>query len=443
MSVSNRNADRRRHPSVDSPSSSTIVRHKKFFSSLMKSFFGGRKKAAKEDEDLEKIAAKEEKAFRYEKLVAATHNFSPKQKLGEGGFGPVFKGRLEDGREVAVKQLGKGSRQGAREFQNEALLLSRVQHKNVVNLYGYCLHGDDMLLVYEYVPNESLDRLLFSRGEEGDQWRRKSTELDWNRRFQVMVGVARGILYLHDSAHISIIHRDIKASNILLDDQWTPKIADFGLARLFPEEETYVKTRVAGTNGYMAPEYVMRGQLSTKADVFSFGVLVLELISGRKNNSSASFPDPDVNSLLEWAWKLYNQGRSVELLDPALKPTADEEQVALCVEVGLLCTQSDPKLRPDMKRVVVVLSKKRTALEEPMMPGVPGSLHARRYHVTTGGSRTSAGKSSFASASSCSTASSSTATSASASTAPSTSTATSTSRTRHASQQEPRSVRRH
>ncbi|XP_042392271.1 cold-responsive protein kinase 1-like isoform X1 [Zingiber officinale] len=452
MSVSNRNADRRRYPPVDPPSSSTIVRHKKFFSRLMKSIFRGRNKEAKEEEDLEKIAAKEEKAFRYEKLVAATHNFSPKQKLGEGGFGPVFKtqGRLEDGREVAVKQLGKGSRQGAREFQNEALLLSRVQHKNVVNLYGYCVHGDDMLLVYEYVPNESLDRLLFSRGQEEDQWRRKSTELDWNRRFQVMVGVARGILYLHDSAHISIIHRDIKASNILLDDGWTPKIADFGMARLFPEEETYVKTRVAGTNGYMAPEYVMRGQLSTKADVFSFGVLVLELISGRKSNSFI-FPDPDAGSLLEWAWKLYNQGRSVELMDPVLKPTADEEQVALCVEVGLLCTQSDPKLRPDMKRVVIVLSKKRTALEEPMMPGVPGSLHARRYHVTPGGSRISAGKSSFVSASTCSTASSSTATSASASTtpstsastAPSTSTAASTSRTRHASQQEQRPLRRH
>ncbi|RWW22799.1 hypothetical protein GW17_00012983 [Ensete ventricosum] len=279
----------------------------------------------KEEEDLEAIAAKEHKVFRYEMLVAATRNFNPKQKLGEGGFGPVFKGRLADGREVAVKRLGRGSRQGAREFENEAMLLSRVQHKNVVNLYGYCVHADDKLLVYEYVPNESLDKLLFSskhhsppssscpaslgttkvtipecvttHEEEGDG---NKMRVDWKLRYQVMVGVARGLLYLHEGAHTAIIHRDIKAGNILLDDRWVPKIADFGMARLFPEDQTHVNTRVAGTNGYMAPEYVMHGSLSTKADVFSFGVLVLELISGRKNSAFSPLPDPESDSLLEW-----------------------------------------------------------------------------------------------------------------------------------------------
>ncbi|CAL9195684.1 unnamed protein product [Musa hybrid cultivar] len=342
-----------------------MTKPKKFLERLFKPFVAGRKKEGREEKELEAIAAKEQKAFRYEALAAATRNFDPKQKLGEGGFGSVFKGRLEDGREVAVKRLGWGSRQGAREFVNEALLLSRVQHKNLVNLHGYCAHANEKLLVYEYVPNESLDKLLFLEGN----WKRM--QLDWRRRFQVIAGVARGLLYLHEDAHTTIIHRDIKASNILLDGGWVPKIADFGLARLFPEDQSNVKTRVVGTNGYMAPEYVMRGSLSTKVDVFSFGVVVLELISGLKNSAFARISDPEASSLLEWTWKLYNEGRCLELLDPALKSTADAEQVALCVQLGLLCVQSDPKQRPDMKRVVIVLSKKPRTLEEPTRPGTP------------------------------------------------------------------------
>ncbi|CAL9105457.1 unnamed protein product [Musa textilis] len=350
-----------------------MTKPKKFLERLFKPFVGGGKKEGREEKELQAIAAKEQKAFRYEALAAATHNFDPKQKLGEGGFGSVFKGRLEDGREVAVKRLGWGSRQGAREFMNEALLLSRVQHKNLVNLHGYCAHANEKLLVYEYVPNESLDKLLFLQ-EEGN-WKRM--QLDWRRRFQVIAGVARGLLYLHEDAHTTIIHRDIKASNILLDGGWVPKIADFGLARLFPEDQSNVKTRVVGTNGYMAPEYVMRGSLSTKVDVFSFGVVVLELISGLKNSAFARISDPEASSLLEWAWKLYNEGRSLELLDPALKSTADAEQVALCVQLGLLCVQSDPKQRPDMKRVVIVLSKKPRTLEEPTRPGIPAFGYPR------------------------------------------------------------------
>ncbi|XP_065042338.1 cysteine-rich receptor-like protein kinase 43 isoform X1 [Musa acuminata AAA Group] len=367
------------------------TRPKKFLESLIKPFIGGRNKEEKGEEDLEAIAATEHKVFRYEMLVAATRNFNPKQKLGEGGFGPVFKGRLEDGRDVAVKRLGRGSRQGAREFENEAMLLSRVQHKNVVNLYGYCAHDDDKLLVYEYISNESLDKLLFSEGE--DEGNGSQMQLDWKRRYQVIVGVARGLLYLHEGAHTAIIHRDIKASNILLDNRWVPKIADFGMARLFPEDQTHVNTRVAGTNGYMAPEYVMHGSLSTKADVFSFGVLVLELISGRKNSAFSPLPDPEVNSLLEWAWKLYKKGQRLELLDPAVASTADAEQVAMCVQIGLLCTQSDPKLRPDMKRVVIILSKQPSVLEEPTRPGIPGSRYRRRSYGTRG-SHYSAGESS-------------------------------------------------
>ncbi|XP_020571387.1 putative serine/threonine-protein kinase isoform X2 [Phalaenopsis equestris] len=359
----------------------------KFFENLLKPF-ARRPNGELNKKDLKAIAAREQKAFRYETLAAATSNFSPKNKLGEGGFGPVYK--LGDGRLVAVKRLGRGSRQGGKEFTNEAKLLSQLQHKNVVNLYGYCAHAEDKLLVYEYVANESLDKLLFSG--EGSEF------LHWERRFEVIVGVAKGLLYLHEDAHTPIIHRDIKASNILLDGRWNPKIADFGMARLFPDELAHVQTRVAGTNGYMAPEYFMSGTLSPKVDVFSFGVLVIEIVSGQKNSRFS--PRHDAATLLELAWMLYTRKETMDMLDPALRSTADAAQVAMCVHIGLLCTQANPKLRPDMRRVVVLLSKKPSTLKEPIKPGTPyfkpkGISHGLRNPSYTTGE--SSGVSSFAS----------------------------------------------
>lgn len=348
-----------------------MMKPKNFFQNIMKPFKFSSSKEGQKEEDLEKIAAQEQKLFPFETLVAATKNFH--QKLGEGGFGPVFKGRLEDGREIAVKKLSQNSNQGKKEFEMEAKLLARVQHRNVVNLLGYCTRGAEKLLVYEYISNESLDKFLFKTG--------RREELDWKRRYDIIGGIARGLLYLHEDSHSCIIHRDIKASNILLDDKWAPKIADFGMARLFSEDQTHVNTRVAGTNGYMAPEYVMHGHLSVKADVFSFGVLILELISGQKN--STFDVNLDAQNLLEWAWKLYKKGRSLEVLDPSLASSAVAEQVAMCVQIGLLCTQADPKSRPNMRRVVVMLSKKPGTLEEPTRPGYPGSRYRRSRRPTT------------------------------------------------------------
>lgn len=339
-----------------------------FFQNLVKPFkFSSSKEGKSEEEDIHNLAAQEQKIFPYETLVAATKNFHILHKLGEGGFGPVYKGKLNDGREIAVKKLSHRSNQGKTQFINEAKLLARVQHRNVVNLFGYCAHGSHKLLVYEYVPRESLDKLLFKS--------QKREELDWKRRFDIISGVARGLLYLHEDSHNCIIHRDIKASNILLDEKWVPKIADFGLARLFPEDQTHVNTRVAGTNGYLAPEYLMHGHLSVKADVFSYGVLVLELISGHRNSSF----DLDVNAqnLLDWAYKLYKKGRGLEVMDPTLASSVSTEQVEMCIKLGLLCTQGEPQLRPTMGRVVVILSKKPGHMEEPTRPGIPGSRYIR------------------------------------------------------------------
>ncbi|KAI3720134.1 hypothetical protein L6452_21044 [Arctium lappa] len=351
-----------------------MTKSNSFFHNLVKPFKFNPTKETQEEE-LEKIAAQEQKIFSFQTLVAATKKFHPDNKLGQGGYGPVFKGKLEDGREIAVKKLSQSSSQGKKEFINEAKLLARVQHRNVVNLLGFC-GNPEKLLVYEYIVHESLDKLLFKSANR--------EILDWKRRYDIILGVARGLLYLHEDSHDRIIHRDIKASNILLDDKWIPKIADFGMARLYPEDQSHVNTRVAGTNGYMAPEYVMHGNLSVKADVYSFGVVVLELISGQKN--SAFNLDPECQNLLDWAYKLYKKGKSLEILESSLASSADLDQVSACIQIGLLCTQSDPQQRPTMRRVVVMLTRKSGALDEPSRPGYPGTRYRRSRGPATSSS---------------------------------------------------------
>lgn len=234
--------------------------------------------------------------FTYEELHKITNGFSAQNLLGEGGFGSVYKGCLAEGRLVAIKKLKDGSGQGEREFQAEVEIISRVHHRHLVSLVGYCISGDQRLLVYDFVPNDTLDYHLHGRGVP---------VLEWSARVKISAGSARGIAYLHEDCHPRIIHRDIKSSNILVDNNFEAQVADFGLARLAMDFATHVTTRVMGTFGYMAPEYASSGKLTEKSDVFSFGVVLLELITGRKP-VDASNPLGD-ESLVEWARPLLTE----------------------------------------------------------------------------------------------------------------------------------------
>ncbi|XP_019196517.1 PREDICTED: probable LRR receptor-like serine/threonine-protein kinase At1g56130 [Ipomoea nil] len=282
--------------------------------------------------------------FSYAELKAGTSDFSPSNKLGEGGFGSVYKGTLEDGRNVAVKQLSVASHQGKSEFVAEIATISGVQHRNLVKLYGCCYERNKRLLVYEYHENKSLDQALFGGS---------NLYLDWPRRFEICLGVARGLAYLHEESRLRIVHRDIKASNILLDSDLNPKISDFGLAKLYDDKKTHISTRVAGTIGYLAPEYAMRGRLTEKADVFSFGVVAMEIVSGRPNSDSSL--EQDKIYLLEWAWHLHENNRDVDVVDERLSGF-NKDEVKRVIGVSLLCTQASPSLRPSMSRVVAMLS---------------------------------------------------------------------------------------
>ncbi|XP_027910140.1 probable LRR receptor-like serine/threonine-protein kinase At1g56140 [Vigna unguiculata] len=301
-----------------------------------------RRKRQHEDEELLGIDTMPY-TFSYSELKNATNDFNLENKLGEGGFGPVYKGTLNDGRVIAVKQLSVGSHQGKSQFITEIATISAVQHRNLVKLYGCCIEGNNKLLVYEYLENKSLDQGLFG----------KSLTLNWSTRYEICLGVARGLTYLHEESRLRIVHRDVKASNILLDYDLVPKISDFGLAKLYDDKKTHISTRVAGTIGYLAPEYAMRGHLTEKADIFSFGVVALELVSGRPNADSSL--EGEKVYLLQWAWQLQESNTLMDLVDPRLSEF-NEEEVKRVLGIALLCTQTSPSLRPSMSRVVAMLS---------------------------------------------------------------------------------------
>ncbi|CAF2187828.1 unnamed protein product [Brassica napus] len=301
----------------------------------------------------------------FEAVAIATNNFSDGNKLGKGGFGIVYKGMLPDGKEIAVKRLSKKSLQGTGEFKNEVRLIARLQHLNLVRLLGCCVDKGEKMLIYEYLENLSLDSHLF------DKIRRSN--LSWQKRFDIANGIARGLLYLHQDSRFRVIHRDLKASNILLDKNMTPKISDFGMARIFGREETEANTRkVVGTYGYMSPEYAMDGIFSMKSDVFSFGVLLLEIISGKKTNGFYN-SNRDLN-LLGFVWRYWKEGKGIEIVDPIIIDDSSSavlrtHEILRCIQIGLLCVQERAEDRPVMSTVMVMLGSETTAIPQPKRPG--------------------------------------------------------------------------
>ncbi|KAG5405843.1 hypothetical protein IGI04_011962 [Brassica rapa subsp. trilocularis] len=300
----------------------------------------------------------------FEDVLIATEHFSDCNKVGKGGFGVVYKGRLLDGQEITVKRLSEMSAQGTNEFINEVRLIGRLQHINLVQLLGCCVDEGEKILIYEYLENLSLDSHLFVLS--------RRCMLNWQMRFDIINGIARGILYLHHDSSIRIIHRDLKASNILLDKDMTPKISDFGMARIFGRDETEANTRkVVGTYGYMSPEYALDGIFSIKSDIYSFGVLLLEIISG-KRNKGFYYSGRDHN-LLECVWRNWKEGQGIEIVDTVIidssSPTFRPREILRCLQIALLCVQARVEDRPLMSSVVLMLGSEAEDIPQPKPPG--------------------------------------------------------------------------
>ncbi|CAA2967485.1 receptor kinase At4g00960 [Olea europaea subsp. europaea] len=306
------------------------------------------------------ISTVESLCYEFDTIRAATDDFSNANMLGQGGFGIVYKGKLVSGQEIAVKRLSMNSRQGDLEFKNEVMLVASLQHVNLVRLLGFSLKGSERLLVYEFVENGSLDHFLFDPI--------KRPNLDWDRRYEIIRGIAKGVLYLHEDSRLKIIHRDLKAGNILLDGKINPKISDFGMARLFVQDQTHCSTsRIVGTYGYMALEYAFHGKFSSKSDVFSFGVLVLEIICGQKVNSFQN--GENVEDLLSCAWKNWHEGTAENVIDSTLRTSSRSLQdIIRCIHIGLLCVQQDAADRPTMTSIVIMLTRFSITLPIPSQP---------------------------------------------------------------------------
>ncbi|XP_021727072.1 cysteine-rich receptor-like protein kinase 2 [Chenopodium quinoa] len=301
--------------------------------------------------------------FKYSTLEKATNSFAEANKLGQGGFGTVYKGVLADGREIAVKRLFLNNKHRAADFYNEVNIISGLQHNNLVRLLGCSCSGPESLLVYEFLPNKSLDHFIFDP--------LLGRTLNWKKRYGIMIGTAEGLAYLHENAITRIIHRDIKASNILLDAKFRAKIADFGLARTFQDDKSHISTAIAGTQGYMAPEYLAHGQLTEKADVYSFGVLLLEIVTGMQNNRTKN--EDNSESIIASTWKHFQKCTLEGILDPNLTPPEEnegnvKEEAMRVLHVGLLCTQEVPSLRPSMSTTVQMLKMKERHLPPPSSP---------------------------------------------------------------------------
>ncbi|KAK4787944.1 hypothetical protein SAY86_011777 [Trapa natans] len=292
-------------------------------------------------------------------ILESTNYFSDENKLGQGGFGSVYKGKFPGGQEIAVKRLSSSSVQGFEQFKTEVLLIAQLQHRNLVRLLGYCTNQEEKLLIYEYMPNKSLDFFIFDP--------KRCLRLSWETRMRIILGIARGMLYLHEDSRLIVIHRDLKASNILLDEEMNPKISDFGLARIFEGKQTAGCTdRVIGTYGYMSPEYALEGSFSTKSDVFSFGIVVLEIISGKRN--TGFIQTKIARNVLTYAWRLWIEGNAVNLVEPMLEGNFNGEEAVKCIKLALLCVQNDPQDRPTMSNIVSTLNNENATLPDPKQP---------------------------------------------------------------------------
>ncbi|RWR75349.1 PTI1-like tyrosine-protein kinase [Cinnamomum micranthum f. kanehirae] len=284
--------------------------------------------------------------FTYKELYNATNGFSEDNKLGEGGFGSVYWGKTSDGLQIAVKKLKAMNSKAEMEFAVEVEVLGRVHHKNLLGLRGYCAGTDQRLIVYDYMPNLSL--LSHLHGQFANE-----LQLDWKRRMNIAIGSAEGLVYLHHEVTPHIIHRDIKASNVLLDSNFEPLVADFGFAKLIPDGVSHMTTRVKGTLGYLAPEYAMWGKVSESCDVYSFGILLLELVTGRK--PIEKLPGGIKRTITEWAEPFIVKERFKDLIDPKIRGNFNENQLRQVINIAALCVQGEPEKRPNMKEVVNLL----------------------------------------------------------------------------------------
>nr|XP_017254221.1 PREDICTED: cysteine-rich receptor-like protein kinase 10 [Daucus carota subsp. sativus] len=303
----------------------------------------------------------------------ATNNFSINNKIGEGGFGEVYKGVLANGKEIAVKRLSKSSNQGVAEFKNEVVLVAKLQHRNLVRLLGYCFEGEEKILIYEYILNKSLDYVLFDP--------KKQVLLAWPRRYNIIEGIAKGLHYLHEESRIRIIHRDLKPGNILLDADMNAKVSDFGMSRIFGMDQNHGTTsRIVGTHGYMSPEYAMHGDYSVRSDVFSFGVLVLEIISGIRNSSF--YHSTHADDLLCYAWRLWRHGTPLEFVDPGLSYSYSSDEAIRCIYIAFLCVQEDVNDRASMDAVIHMLNSHLVTMTMPQQP--PFLQNSRRCSLIQG-----------------------------------------------------------
>nr|KYP75087.1 Cysteine-rich receptor-like protein kinase 25 [Cajanus cajan] len=306
-------------------------------------------------------------------IKAATNNFSHENKIGKGGFGEVYKGILDDGQHIAVKRLSTHSKQGSIEFVNEVLLIAKLQHKNLVALIGFCLEEQEKILIYEFMPNGSLDYLLYGIQQQ---------KLSWSERYKIIEGTALGILYLHEYSRLKVIHRDLKPSNILLDKNMNPKISDFGMARIVEIDQDRGNTnRIVGTYGYMSPEYAMLGEFSEKSDVFSFGVMILEIITGKKN---VQFYDSHtlMEGLIAYVWRQWKNKDLLSILDSHIKEIYSQEEVFQCIHIGLLCVQENPNIRPTMATIISYLNNYSLELPFPQKPSFFLSNHRMDQDTT-------------------------------------------------------------